>query len=124
MASEEDKKYVCIREKQIGKHESDITALKVRADYKEHKIEELTLNMHDIDKKFDEKMDDMDKKLDSITSSIEELKLQSAKDDFDIDNRVKALESKLETLKWIITAAISVLSVLIAALAFIMTNFH
>ena len=116
--------YTCLREKQIGKHESDITELKVRADYKEHKIEELNLSMHDIDKKFDKKMGDMDEKLDKITASIEGLKLQSAKDDFNIDNRVKALESKLETLKWVTGVAISVLSILVAILGLAMTYIH
>lgn len=124
MASEEKTKYVCIREKQIGKHESDITELKVRADYKEHKIEELTLNMHDLDNKIEGKMRDMDEKLDKITESIDDLKLQSAKDDFDIDNRVKALESKLETLKWVIGSAIAILSVLVSILALVVTHLH
>lgn len=113
MASDSEKKYVCIREKQINRHETDITALKVRADYKENKIDELGKSMHE-----------MDEKLDKITSSIEDLKLQSQKDDFNIDNRVKALESKLETLKWVTGASVSILGVLVAILALVITHIH
>ena len=121
---EEERKYTCIREKQIGKHESEITELKVRAGYKEQKIEELNMSVHDIDNKLDTQMHDMDEKLDKITSSIEDLKLQSAKDDFDIDNRVKALESKLETLKWVVGSALAILGVLISVLALVVTHLH
>lgn len=124
MASKDEKKYVCVREKQIGKHESDITELKVRADYKENKIEELSIRIRDFDLKLDEKMHDMDEKLDKITSSLENLKFQSAQDDYDIDNRVQALESKLETLKWITGVAVSILSILVAVLGIIITHVH
>lgn len=124
MASEEKQKYVCIREEQIGKHESDITELKVRADYKENKVEELSTRIRDIDLKLDEKMRDMNEKLDKITSSIENLKFQSAQDDYDIDNRVQALESKIETLKWITGIAVSVLSILVAILGIVISHIH
>lgn len=113
MVHEEQKKYVCIREKQIGKHETEITELKVRADYKEQMIEELKDSMHD-----------MDDKLDKITDSIEDLKLQSSKDDFNIDNRVKSLESKLETLKWVVGSALAILAVLVSILGLIVTHLH
>lgn len=113
MVHEEQKKYVCIREKQIGKHETEITELKVRADYKEQMIEELKDSMHD-----------MDDKLDKITESIDDLKLQSSKDDFNIDNRVKALESKIETLRWVVASAIAILSVFVSILAFVMSHMH
>ena len=113
MVHEEQKKYVCIREKQIGKHETEITELKVRADYKEQMIEELKDSMHD-----------MDDKLDKITDSIEDLKLQSSKDDFNIDNRVKSLESKLETLKWVVGSALAILAVLVSVLGLIVTHLH
>lgn len=105
--------YTCIREKQINKHDSEIAALRTRADYKDNKIEELTKSMHEIDEK-----------LDKITTNIQELKLQSAKDDFNIDNRVKALESKLETLKWVTGSAIGILGVLVAILALVISHIH
>lgn len=113
MVHSEDKKYTCIREKQIGKHETAIAALEVRANYKEQMIEELKDSMHD-----------MDEKLDKINNSIEDLKLKSSQDDFNIDNRVKALESKIETLKWVVGSAIAILSVLVSILALFITHLH
>lgn len=112
MATDE-KKYVCIRDKQINKHDSEIAALKTRANYKDEKIDELNNNMHE-----------MDKKLDEINEGLQELKLQSAKDDFNIDNRVKSLESKLETLKWVTGSAIAILSVLVALMGLIISYMH
>lgn len=109
----EDKKYVCIREKQINKHDTEIAELKTRSVFKEEKINELS-----------ESMEKMDEKLDSINDSIQELKLQSAQDDFNIDNRVKALESKLETLKWVTGSAVAILSVFIAVLGILMSFIH
>ena len=109
----EEKKYVCIREKELNKHDTEIAKLKTRSVFKEEKINELS-----------ESMREMDKKLDHINDSIQELKLQSAQDDFNIDNRVKALESKLETLKWVTGSAVAILSVLVAILGFVMTFIH
>lgn len=113
MVHDENKKYTCVREKQLGKHETEIAELKVRANYKEQMIEELKDSMHD-----------MDDKLDKITDSIEDLKIQSSKDDFNIDNRVKSLESKLETLKWVAGSAIGILSVLVAVLGIVVSHLH
>ena len=122
MAAKKEKKYVCIREKEIGKHEIDITELKVRAEVKEEKIKQITLSLHDLDIKLDKNMNDMDAKLDKITNAIEDLKLQSAKDDFNIDNRVKALESKLETLKWVVGVALTILTILVSIIGLILTH--
>ena len=110
---EKEKKYTCIKEKQVGKHETEIAELKIRADYKEQMIEELKKGMND-----------MDDKLDKINDSIESLKLQSSKDDFNIDRRVESLESKLETLKWVVGSAIAILSVLVSILALVITYIH
>lgn len=108
-----ERKYTCIREKQLTKHENDIVELKAMADFKNLRIDELTVSVKD-----------MDKKLDKITESIQELKLQSAQDDFNIDNRVKSLESKLETLKWVTGAALSILSVIVAVISIAITHIH
>ena len=107
------KQYICIREHQLSEHESEITALKTRAEYKERRIDELNESMHE-----------MDKKLDKISDSIQELKLRSATDDFNIDNRVKALESKLETLKWVVGVAVALLSIVVTILIFVITHIH
>lgn len=109
----EGKKYTCIREKQLTKHENDIVELKALAKFKDRRIDELSTSVKD-----------MDDKLDKISESIQELKLQSAQDDFNIDNRVKSLESKLETLKWITGLSVSVLSVIVAILSIVITHIH
>lgn len=108
-----DKKYTCIREKQLSKHENDIVELKAAAGFKNQRIDELAVSFKD-----------MDNKLDKISESIQELKLQSAQDDFNIDNRVKSLESKLETLKWITGLSISILSVIVAVMSIIISTIH
>ena len=105
--------YVCIREKQINKHETAITELNARADFKEQRITDL----HD-------NMEKMDKKLDNIQKQLQDLKMQSFKDDSDIDNRVTALENTVKVLKWITATALSALSVLIAVLAFALVHLH
>ena len=70
----EDNNYVCIREKQVNKHEVDIAELKTRVEYKHERIDELKKSM-----------DDMDKKLDKIDHCLSELKLQSEKHDSRIE---------------------------------------
>lgn len=112
MTPKEDK-YTCIREKQISKHDSEIVELKVRDDYNEQRINELT-----------KELSKMDEKLDRISEDIHQLNLQSAQDDFNIDNRVKSLESKLETLKWVLTVGLTALSFVITFLAFFITYVH
>ena len=41
MAKTEEPAYICIREKQINKHEVDIAELKTRVEYKHQRIDEL-----------------------------------------------------------------------------------
>lgn len=109
----EDQQLSCMRDKQISRHESEITVLKTRADYKEDRIEELTSSMKD-----------MSDKLDEIKDSVQLLTLQSAKDDANIDKRVTALENTVKVLKWVCVTAISSLGVVITVLAFAMTHLH
>ena len=113
MASNQEEKYVCIRDKQLGKHESDIAQLKVRADFKEEAVKEVKADV--------EKMND---KLDSIDQKIEDFMRNSLEGDFSIDSRVTALESTVRVLKWVTVTSLSFLSVLIAVLAFAMTHLH
>jgi len=105
--------YMCIREKQINKHDADIAELKTRAEYKERQIIELGDNMRE-----------MNQKLDYIRDGLQDLKLQSMQDDSDIDNRVTALENTVKVLKWVSATALSVLGVLIAVLSFAMMHLH
>lgn len=113
MMESKPKEYTCIREEKLAKHDNDIVELKALAEFKNRRINELA-----------ESFKDMDDKLDKISESIQELKLQSAQDDFNIDNRVKSLESKLETLKWITGVALSILSVIVAVISLAMTHIY
>lgn len=106
-------KYTCIREKQLAKHENDLVELKTMADFKNLRIDELTLSVKD-----------MDKKLDKITESIHELKLQSAQDDSSIDKRVESLENTLKVLKWVTGLAISVLSIVVTIVIAVISHIH
>lgn len=94
--------YVCIHEEKFQEHETKLEKLETRADYKEEKINQIIL---------DNKT--MDKKLDKITESIHQLQLQSAKDDFNINNRVTSLESTVRTLKWVIGIVLTIVPIII-----------
>ena len=109
----EEKKHTCIREEQINKHEGDIVELKARADFKDQRIEDLKISMREVDKK-----------LDDIKDEIQNLQMQSAKDDSDIDNRVTALENTVKVLKWASMTIISLMGVFIAFLSFTIMHLH
>ena len=111
--STKKEEYVCIREKQVNKHEVDIAELKARADFKDQRIDELKKSM-----------DEMDKKLDKIDHNLGELQRQSERDDFNIDNRVTKLENTQNVLKWIIGIGLSSIATAVAVLAFILTHLH
>lgn len=113
MVSNQKDQYTCIREKQLGKLEKDVTQLKVRADFKEESIKEVKADI--------EKMND---KLDAIDEKIGEFVRKSIEDDFNIDNRVTALESTVRVLKWASVTSISFLGVLVAVFAFALTHLH
>ena len=105
--------YVCIHEKQVNQHEVDIAELKTRVEYKHQIIEDMK---NTIDK--------LDAKLDKINDSLGELKLQSERDDFDIDSRVTRLETAQTTLRWVISIGLTAIGTAVAVLAFFLTNLH
>ena len=105
--------YVCIREKQVNKHEVDIAELKARADFKDVRIDELK-----------ESIGHMDEKLDKIDEALTDLQRQSERDDFNIDNRVTKLENTQTVLKWIIGIGLTATSTAVAVLAFVLTIVH
>lgn len=113
MAKTEEPAYICIREKQINKHEVDIAELKTRVEYKHQRIDELK-----------EQIEEMDKKLDKIDHCLSELKIQSERDDFDIDTRVTKLETAQSTTKWIIGLGFTAVGTAVGVLAFILTYIH
>ena len=68
--------------------EPTITQLQVHQDYETQRIDELR-----------DKIDKMDKKLDKVLEGFNELKLQSNKDDNQLELRLKAVETELELQK-------------------------
>ena len=110
----------CIHEEQIQNHSRKIAELETRADYKEQMIRDLA-----------ERMKDMKKSLDSLEKTITEFILKSINDDSNIrelvnlqDNRITALETTNKTLKWIIGIGLTVLSILITILSFLIAHLH
>ena len=72
--------------------EPTITQLQVHQDYETQRIDELR-----------DKIDKMDKKQDKVLEGFNELKLQSNKDDNQLELRLKAIETELELQKQVAT---------------------
>ena len=72
--------------------EPTITQLQVHQDYETQRIDELKIQI-----------DKMDKKLDKVLEGFNELKLQSNKDDNQLELRLKAIETELELQKQVAT---------------------
>ena len=72
--------------------EPTITQLQVHQDYETQRIDELR-----------DKIDKMDKKIDKVLEGFNELKLQSNKDDNQLELRLKAIETELELQKQVAT---------------------
>ena len=68
--------------------EPTITQLRVRQDYETQRIDEVK-----------EQIDKMDKKIDKVLEGFNELKLQSHKDDNQLELRLKAIETELALQK-------------------------
>lgn len=80
--------HTCIRDDQILGQSRKIAELEARADYKEKRIDELNENVNK-----------MNEKLDKVLDGFNELKLQSTKDDQDLELRLKAIETELALQK-------------------------
>ena len=68
--------------------EPTVTQLKAHQEYETQRIDELR-----------DKIDKMDKKLDKVLEGFNDLKLQSTKDDNQLELRLKAIETELELQK-------------------------
>ena len=97
----------------ICKEEDRITKLEARADFKEQRIDDL-----------DKKIDILDRKLDDINTNIQQLQLQSLKDDKEIDLRLKSVETTLSNTRMLGAFAVSVLSVVIAGIGVFVAFIH
>ena len=103
--------YICIHEDKFQETETKLSHLEARMEFKEEKMDQLVLDF----KK-------MDEKLDKINESIHQLQLDSAKDDFNIDNRVTQLETTVRVLKWVSVFLVSVVVMAISLATFILTH--
>lgn len=102
-----------MHEELLQNHSLEIKGLEARADFKDVRIEEIKTEMEKIDKK-----------IDKIDESLNQLKLQSERDDFNIDNRVTQLETTQNTLKWIIGIGLTCIGTAVTVLAFFLTIIH
>ena len=105
--------YICIREKQVNKHETDIAGLKLRADFKEEQIKEIKKDIKEVSDK-----------LDTVGEKLDNWQHQSEQDDFNIDRRVTQLETTQNTLKWVIGLGLTCIGTAVAILTFFLTILH
>lgn len=78
----------CIHDEQIQNQSRKISELEARADYKDRRIDELTT-----------KLDKMEEKIDKLADNVNQLVLQSTKDDKNLELRLKAIETELAIQK-------------------------
>ena len=91
--------YICIHEDKFQETETKLAHLESRMEFKEEKIDQLVMDF----KK-------MDEKLDKITENIHQLQLDSAKDDFNIDNRVTQLETTVRVCVFLVSVVVMAIS--------------
>ena len=103
--------YVCINEDKLQDTETKLTYLESRMEFKEEKIERLIMDFQTLDQK-----------LDKITENIHQLQLDSATDDFNIDNRVTQLETTVSVLKWVSVFLVSVVVMAVSVVTFMLTH--
>ena len=81
----------CIHEEQIQGISRKTAELEARADYKEKRIDELN-----------DKINEMDKKLDILVQGFNDFKVDSNKGDVELELRLKTLETETKNLKEIL----------------------
>ena len=88
----------CCHEEEIQTHSRKIEALEVRADYKEKMIDSLN-----------EKMEKMDKKLDDIVDTVNQIKLDSNNDDTNLELRLTKIETEQQLQKDLTTRRLTMI---------------
>ena len=86
----------------------------------ESKIEEHSLQIQQLHDEVDFKkwkIDSLIEKIDNLTTVVQQIQLNQIEDDNDIKNRVIALESSQNTLRWITGVGLSILGIIIAYLS-------
>ena len=86
----------------------------------ERKVDEHSLQIQQLHDEVDFKkwkIDSLIEKIDNLTTVVQQIQLNQIEDDNDIKNRVIALESSLNTTRWIIGVGLTVVGLVIAYLS-------
>ena len=100
---------ICCHEDEIQTHSRKIEALVVRADYKEKMIDSLN-----------EKMENMDKKLDDIVDSVNQIKLESNNDDTNLELRLTKIETEQQLQRDMTTRRLTMIGLGLTVLTIIL----
>lgn len=84
--------YDCHHEELIREHELQLNDLKNELNYKKERLDSM-----------DEKIDKIDKKIDTLTTNVNTIMLKSVEGDNDIDKRLNSVETTIRVLKWVVT---------------------
>ena len=98
--------YECLHEELLQNHSLEITELRTEVGFKKEKIDELKTSIQVIDKKLDD------------------LIIQSERDDFDIDKRVTSLENTIKVLKWVVAIGLTSIGTAVTIIGLILTLIH
>ena len=112
--------YECIHEELLQEHNLQINDIQNELNYKKEKLDEL--------KKDNEKIQES---LNDIQKSVNNIVLASNRDDNHLkdiinkqDNRITALESRNNTLNWVIGIGFTAITCTVGILGFIITHLH
>ena len=97
----------CIHEDKWGHTEAQLEKLETKHEYNQDLIKQMMEDNKRWVERLENKLDTTDKKLDNISQELHEFKLESSRDDSNIDNRVTALEKTNQIFKWLIGLAVS-----------------
>ena len=107
--------YECHHEELLNNHSLKLTELEKEVQFKKEKIDSIQM-----------KIDEIDKKLDDLNNNVNKIVLASTKGDQELELRLKAIETELDTNKKALqdnrnrfTMIISVITIFFTALTFI-----
>ena len=107
--------YECHHEELLNNHSLKLTELEKEVQFKKEKIDSIQM-----------KIDEIDKKLDDLNNNMNKIVLASTKEDQELELRLKAIETELDTNKKALqdnrnrfTMIISAITIFFTALTFI-----
>ena len=103
----------CENEDIIQEHSLRLTELTTEVHFKKEKIDQI---IHEQNK--------MSDKMDTLIETVSNMQMKSIMGDNDLKNRVTSIESELSTVRWMLGITLTVLALLISALAFLLTHMH